>query len=67
MVGDAYGSVVEGNSIHDSFSRAITIHATHYLHVKNNVGYNCAGHNIFLEDGIETNNIIEENLILGTL
>ena len=66
MVGDVSGSIVEGNAIHDSFARVLTIHATHYLHVKNNVGYNCAGHNIFLEDGIETNNIIEENLMLGT-
>ena len=66
MVGDVSGSIVEGNAVHDSFARVLTIHATHYLHVKNNVGYNCAGHNIFLEDGIETNNIIEENLMIGT-
>ncbi|KAL4508253.1 hypothetical protein ABPG72_003557 [Tetrahymena utriculariae] len=66
MVGDVSGSIVEGNAVHDSFARVLTIHATHYLHVKNNVGYNCAGHNIFLEDGIETNNVIEENLIIGT-
>ncbi|KAL4484574.1 hypothetical protein ABPG74_019751 [Tetrahymena malaccensis] len=66
MVGDVSGSIVEGNAVHDSFARVLTIHATHYLHVKNNVGFNCAGHNIFLEDGIETNNIIEQNLILGT-
>ncbi|EAR87205.2 IPT/TIG domain protein (macronuclear) [Tetrahymena thermophila SB210] len=67
MVGDVSGSVVEGNAIHDSFARAVTIHATHYLHVKNNVAFNNAGHNIFLEDGIETNNLIEYNLILGTI
>ncbi|KAL4484526.1 hypothetical protein ABPG74_019703 [Tetrahymena malaccensis] len=67
MVGDVSGSIVEGNAIHDSFARAVTIHATHYLHIKNNVAFNNAGHNIFLEDGIETNNIIEQNLILGTI
>lgn len=66
MVGDVTGSIVEGNAVHDSFARVLTIHATHYLQVKNNVGYNCAGHNIFLEDGIETNNVIENNLIIGT-
>ncbi|KAL4508252.1 hypothetical protein ABPG72_003556 [Tetrahymena utriculariae] len=66
MVGDVSGSIVEGNAVHDSFARVLTIHATYYLHVKNNVGFNCAGHNIFLEDGIETNNVIEQNLILGT-
>jgi len=59
MVGDASGSIVEGNSVHDSFARMVTIHATHYLHVKNNVGYNNQGHNIFLEHGYETNNVIE--------
>ncbi len=29
------------------------------------MGFKCGGHNIFLEDGIETNNIIEYNLIVS--
>lgn len=31
MVGDVTGSIVEGNAVHDSFARVLTIHATHYL------------------------------------
>lgn len=58
-------SYVEGNSIHDSHARIITIHGVHYLRVLNNVGYRCLGHAIFLEDGIETYNVIENNLIIG--
>jgi hypothetical protein len=44
----------------------LTIHATHYLRVINNVGYKCVGHNIFLEDGIETYNLIQNNLVVST-
>ena len=65
MNGDLFDSLVEGNSIHDSFARCVTIHGVHYLRVLKNVGYNAMGHCIFLEDGIETNNVIEDNLVLG--
>lgn len=59
-------SYVDGNSIHHSNARIITIHGVHYLRITNNVGYKCLGHAIFLEDGIETFNVIDSNLILGT-
>jgi hypothetical protein len=62
---EVYDSYVKGNSIHDSNARCITIHGVSYLRVLNNVGYNANGHNIFLEDGIETNNIIQHNLMIG--
>ena len=65
MVGDCSKSYVYGNAVHDSNARVITIHATHYLRVKNNVGYKAQAHNIFLEDGIETHNLIENNLIVS--
>ena len=58
LVVDASESYAIGNSIHDCFARMITIHGTHYLTVNKNVGYNSFGHSIFLEDGIEKNNII---------
>ena len=60
-----FNSYVIGNSIHDSYARCITIHATHYLRVHRNVGFNHKGHGIFMEDGIETNNIITENFFGG--
>ena len=43
-------------SIHDSYSRFVTIHGTHEAIVKDVVGYNCNGHGFFLEDGYETEN-----------
>lgn len=66
MNGDCSESYVRGNSVHDSFARVVTIHAVSFLRVQWNVGFRATGHNIFLEDGIETNNIIEYNLILNS-
>ena len=49
-------------SIHDSYSRFVTVHGTHEAIVKDVVGYNCHGHGFFLEDGYET-----ENKLIGNL
>ena len=49
-------------SIHDSFSRFVTVHGTHEAIVKDNVGYNCHGHGFFMEDGYESENWITGNL-----
>ena len=40
----------------------MTVHGTHEAIVKDNVGYNCHGHGYFLEDGYETDNVIDGNL-----
>ncbi|XP_071792804.1 fibrocystin-L-like isoform X2 [Asterias amurensis] len=60
--GDVTGSYVRGCSIHHTFNRAVTIHAVHNLLVEHNVAYYVMGHAFFLEDGIETGNIIQYNL-----
>ena len=60
--GNVSGSYVRGCSIHHTFNRAVTIHAVDYLLVEKNVAYNILGHAYFLEDGIEENNIIQDNL-----
>ncbi|XP_038070546.1 fibrocystin-L-like isoform X1 [Patiria miniata] len=60
--GDVSGSYVRGCGIHHTFNRAVTIHAVHNLLVEHNVAYNIMGHAYFLEDGIETGNIIQYNL-----
>lgn len=60
--GNVSGSYVKGCSIHHTFNRAVTVHAVDYLLVENNVAYNILGHAYFLEDGIEENNIIQDNL-----
>ncbi|XP_061623290.1 cell surface hyaluronidase isoform X2 [Phyllopteryx taeniolatus] len=57
---------VDGLSIHHSFSRCVTIHATNGLLVKNTVGYDTLGHCFFLEDGIEQRNTFYRNLGLLT-
>ncbi len=67
MCGDISDSLVKGNSVHNSYARVLTIHASHFLSVFDNVAFRAAGHNIFLEDGIETNNHIENNCIVSSL
>ncbi|XP_072025340.1 fibrocystin-L-like [Amphiura filiformis] len=62
--GNVTGNYVRGCSIHDTFNRAVTIHGVHNLLIEHNVAYNIMGHAYFLEDGIETNNIIQYNLAI---
>uniref|UniRef100_A0A671VU89 hyaluronoglucosaminidase n=1 Tax=Sparus aurata TaxID=8175 RepID=A0A671VU89_SPAAU len=57
---------VDGLSIHHSFSRCLTIHATNGLLVKHTLGYDTLGHCFFLEDGIEQRNTFYHNLGLLT-
>jgi hypothetical protein len=63
MNGDCANSYVRGNAVHHSYARVTTIHAVNRLRVQWNVGYDVQGHNIFLEDGIEQYNVIEDNLL----
>jgi hypothetical protein len=56
------GTSVIGASIWDSGNRWITIHGTDYLVVRDCVGYQSLGHGYFLEDGTESNNILDRNL-----
>jgi hypothetical protein len=60
--GDVDGSYVKGCSIHHSFNRAVTMHGINNLVVERNVFYNARGNAFFMEDGIETGNIIQYNL-----
>jgi len=64
MIGTVHKSYVRNNAIHHSFNRAVTIHGVHYLRVQNNVAYHTMGHTIFIEDAVESKNLIEDNLIL---
>ena len=66
MIGNVIGSYIEGCSVHHSFNRGSTIHGVHYLKVIKNVYYQHLGHGIFIEDSVESNNIISENLIMRT-
>ncbi|XP_016299954.1 fibrocystin-L-like [Sinocyclocheilus anshuiensis] len=63
LMGDVkFMSYVRGCGIHQSYNRAITIHNTHNLLVEHNVIYNIMGGAFFIEDGIETGNILQYNL-----
>jgi len=66
IVGDAPGQYVENSSIHDTYSRCVTIHGTNDVRVQNNVTYNTVGHCFFLEDGIEHGNSFIHNLAIQT-
>ena len=46
--GDLSDSFVKSNSIHHSYSRAITVSSGSHLTIYNNLGYSVMGHSIFL-------------------
>ncbi|HEV2755151.1 MAG TPA: G8 domain-containing protein [Actinomycetota bacterium] len=66
MDGEAAGSYLKRSTIHHSFNRCVVVHGTNELVVRDNVCYDHPGHGFFLEDGIETRNVITGNLGLGT-
>lgn len=66
MIGAVRNSYVRFNSIHHTYNRAIAIHGVHYLRVQNNVAFQTLGHTYFVEDGLETKNIITGNLAAVT-
>lgn len=66
MIGAVHKSYAEGVTVHDGFNRAFTIHGTNHLRLINNFAYNCKGHNFFIEDAIEVNNVIQNNLAMKT-
>jgi len=62
LAGDATGQYIKSSSIHNSYNRCVTIHGTNKLEVSANIAYDNIGHCYFMEDGIETGNLIEGNL-----
>ncbi|XP_066572050.1 PKHD1 like 1, tandem duplicate 1 isoform X2 [Amia ocellicauda] len=63
LMGDVqFKSYVRGCGIHQTYNRAVTIHNTHNLLVEKNVIYDIMGGAFFIEDGIETGNILQYNL-----
>ena len=66
MIGTVNKSYIKNNAIHQTYNRAITIHGVHYLTIQNNVAYKNMGHAVFIEDAAETNNLIEDNLVVDT-
>lgn len=56
------GESVVGAAIVDSHNRWVTVHNTHYMVVRDCVGYGSVGHGFFLEDGTEVYNVFDRNL-----
>ena len=66
LIGEGAGQYIRNASIHDTFSRCVTVHGTNNLLVEGNVTYNTVGHCFFMEDGIETGNQFVRNLGIQT-
>jgi len=66
IIGEGQGQYIRNASIHDSYSRCVTVHGTNNLRIENNVTYNTVGHCFFIEDGIETGNAFVRNLAIQT-
>lgn len=67
LAGNAIGDYIQDSSVAHSFNRCITIHGTNDLLVRENVTFDTIGHCYFMEDGTETNNMVEYNLGIATL
>lgn len=66
MIGAVHRSYAIGNSVHEGFNRAFTMHGTHHLRLLDNVVCQVKGHNFFVEDAVEKYNVIRGNLVMGT-
>ena len=62
ILGEGAGQYVQNSSIHDTYSRCVTVHGTNNLKIQNNVTFNTVGHCYFLEDAVETGNQFVHNL-----
>ncbi len=66
LLGDAPGQYIQNSSIHDTYSRCVTVHGTNDVRVQDNVTYNNVGHCFFLEDAVEHGNQFIHNLAILT-
>lgn len=64
--GNADGQYFKNSSVHQSYNRALTIHATDNILVENSVFFDHIGHGIFFEIGSEQGNQILGNLVIGS-
>jgi len=62
VLGEGQGQYIQNSSIHDTYSRCVTVHGTNNVRVQNNVTFNTVGHCFFLEDAVETGNQFVHNL-----
>lgn len=58
----AQGSFIRNVSLHTLFNRCVTIHGSHGVLLHGNAAFDTIGHCYFLEDGVETGNLLQGNL-----
>ncbi len=66
LVGEGQGQFIKNSSIHNTYSRCVTVHGTNNVLVQNNVTFDTVGHCFFLEDAVETGNQFISNLGIQT-
>ncbi len=64
LAGDRSGSFVEDSTIEHGFNRCLAIHGTSGVRISRNVAFDTVGHCFFLEDGVETGNVLDSNLAM---
>ncbi|KAJ3027564.1 UNVERIFIED_CONTAM: Fibrocystin-L [Siphonaria sp. JEL0065] len=55
-------SYLDSSSIHQSFFRCMSVHASHNVTVSKNVAFDITGNCFYIEDGVEEDNIFKFNL-----
>jgi hypothetical protein len=67
LIGAVHNSYIKNNAVNQSNNRAVAIHGTRYLRIINNFSFEAKGHNLFIEDAVETHNYIEGNLLMKVI
>lgn len=62
LLGDCEDCYLRASSIHRSYYRCVSLHATNKATVTENVAYDVSGFCYYLEDGVETENTLSFNL-----
>jgi G8 domain len=57
-------SFIRNSSVHGNFQRGIVVHQSNGIDVSSNVLYDIPGHAVFIEDGIERDNVFVNNLVM---
>eukprot|EP00756_Hemistasia_phaeocysticola_P051301 Hpha_TRINITY_DN26474_c0_g1::TRINITY_DN26474_c0_g1_i1::g.33949::m.33949 len=67
LAGPSSGSYIRDAAVHHCFQRCVVVHGTQGVHVNTTACYRTMGHGFYLEDAVETGNILAHNLALRIL
>ncbi len=65
LCGNVSGQYLKNASIHHTYNRATVIHGTQNALLEDNMVFHIWGSAIFLEDAVETGNVIKRNLVMN--